>query len=684
MLKRYQVFISSTFEDLEPARQQVSMALLRANCFPAGMELFPAADTEQFEFIKEVIRESDYYVVISAGKYGSIHPETGLSYTEMEYDYAKSIGIPIIRLLHKDPFSLLLGNQIDQDPDKQKKLASFRNKMLDGSLVNFWSTHEELGLNVIVNLMNAQARFPAKGWVRTAEQAETVGINSFIEADGTIPGYERLEDLPIPLIRLTSKGLVKSFSQRASDLIGNDLKLNTHLSNFVEGTNQPFLDWFTDVANGKPAQKSEFFRLAQTDKEVFIKVTLNRIIKRDRVSLIAVLNDATELKSLEAEFVQSQKMQAIGQLAGGVAHDFNNLLTVISGHCDLLLLRHDQGDENYGDLVQINQNANRAAALVGQLLAFSRKQTLRPEALDLRDTLADLTHLLNRLVGEKVTLVLSHDPVLKSIRADKRQLEQVLMNLVVNARDAMPGGGEIKIDTKSVSLSEPLVRDRVSVPIGDYVTVQVSDNGTGIPENQLQRIFEPFFTTKSKGEGTGLGLSTAYGIIKQTGGYIFADSTLGSGTCFTMYFQVLEVQQSKMIPVSLVPWRDAPKKRDGTVLLVEHEPQVRGFASRVLRLRGCNVVEADSGEAALTILKDKNCTIDVIVTELILPGQDGPDWVRKALNLGKNFGVIFMSGYAEDSLAESWHEIPNSMFLPKPFSVDELTGKVNRLLSLAT
>ena len=203
-----------------------------------------------------------------------------------------------------------------------------------------------------------------------------------------------------------------------------------------------------------------------------------------------------------------------------MAHDFNNLLTAISGHCDLLLLRHDQGDADYSDLTQINQNANRAAALVGQLLAFSRKQNLRPEVLDMRDTLADLTHLLNRLVGEKATLTLSHDPVLEPIRADKRQLEQVLMNLVVNARDAMPSGGEIRILTECVTLEEPLTRDQVTLPLGQYVTIKVSDDGVGIPQDKLQKVFEPFFTTKRVGEGTGLGLSTAYGIIKQTGGYI--------------------------------------------------------------------------------------------------------------------------------------------------------------------
>uniref|UniRef100_UPI0037DA3995 nitrogen regulation protein NR(II) n=1 Tax=Tateyamaria pelophila TaxID=328415 RepID=UPI0037DA3995 len=329
--------------------------------------------------------------------------------------------------------------------------------------------------------------------------------------------WSSFEDLPVPLVRFSPDGHVRSFNRTGADLIGNTLTDGAHLSDLMEGLGRPVEDWLDETISGRAVQQSEFLRLKRADKEMFVQVALNRMSEDGETSIVAVLADATELKTLEAQFVQSQKMQAIGQLAGGVAHDFNNLLTAISGHCDLLLLRHDQGDVDYSDLIQINQNANRAAALVGQLLAFSRKQTLRPEELDLRDTMADLTHLLNRLVGEKVRLTLSHDPVLKAIRADKRQLEQVLMNLVVNARDAMPDGGEIQIETECITLSKPLERDRVSVPAGQYVCLRVIDQGMGIPSDKLQKIFEPFYTTKRTGEGTGLGLSTAYGIVKQTG-----------------------------------------------------------------------------------------------------------------------------------------------------------------------
>ncbi len=487
-------------------------------------------------------------------------------------------------------------------------------------------------------------------------------------------------NLPVPLLKVDPDGNVQAFNLMAANLIGLALDCDVHLSDFMEGLGRSITDWLKDTLAGRATQNSEFLRLKRMDKEVFVQVTLNRITEAGEPALIAVLNDATELKSLEAQFVQSQKMQAIGQLAGGVAHDFNNLLTAISGHCDLLLLRHDQGDPDFSDLVQINQNANRAAALVGQLLAFSRKQTLRPETLDMRDTLSDLTHLLNRLVGEKVTLTLTHDPVLPPIRADKRQLEQVLMNLVVNARDAMPAGGEIRIETQGTILNEPLQRDRVTVPAGEYVTVRVSDDGVGISSDKLQKVFEPFFTTKRTGEGTGLGLSTAYGIVKQTGGYIFVDSTVGAGTSFSLYLPVLEKQEEA--PVALPKDQAKPKGKhgDGVILLVEDEAPVRAFASRALRLRGYTVLEADSAETALKTLEDQSLNVDVFVTDVVMPGMDGPSWVREALKDRPEVRVVFVSGYAEDSFSETQMKIPNSVFLPKPFSLNDLTDTVHQQL----
>ncbi|MEM8577690.1 MAG: ATP-binding protein [Pseudomonadota bacterium] len=492
--------------------------------------------------------------------------------------------------------------------------------------------------------------------------------------------WNSFEDVPVPLLRVAPDGGVMAHNRSAADLVGAGLRENVPLSDLMEGLGRSITDWLSETLAGRAVQNTEFLRLKRSDKEVFVQVSLNRVSEGGNASIIAVLTDATELKTLEAQFVQSQKMQAIGQLAGGVAHDFNNLLTAISGHCDLLLLRHDQGDPDYSDLVQINQNANRAAALVGQLLAFSRKQTLRPETLDMRDTMSDLTHLLNRLVGERVTLTLTHDPVLQAIRADKRQLEQVMMNLVVNARDAMPGGGEIRIETECVTLDTAMERDRVSVPEGAYVAVRVIDEGCGIPRDKLQKVFEPFYTTKRTGEGTGLGLSTAYGIIKQTGGFIFVDSELGVGTTFTLMFPILEEQDLRLGAIDALPADVVPKNGDGVILLVEDEAPVRAFASRALRLRGYTVLEADSAESALRTLEDSELSVDLFVTDVVMPGKDGPTWVREALESRPDVRVVFVSGYAEDKMADAQEHIPNSVFLPKPFSLNDLTETVHRQL----
>lgn len=488
---------------------------------------------------------------------------------------------------------------------------------------------------------------------------------------------EVLDHLPVALLRIRRDGTLSMANRLARELLGHDDVIDMSFAELVEGLGRSVRDWVTDAAEGRGPLRAEVARAKMPLKDVFLQVSLSRVVENGEPSLVAVLNDATELKTLEAQFVQSQKMQAIGQLAGGVAHDFNNLLTAISGHCDLLLLRHDQGDPDYGDLVQINQNANRAASLVGQLLAFSRKQNLQPEILDMRETLSDLGHLLNRLVGERVSLSLTHDPELPAIRADKRQLEQVIMNLVVNARDAMPEGGTITVETQTRTLDEELHRDRATVPAGTYVVVSVSDQGTGIHPDKIGKIFEPFWTTKRPGEGTGLGLSTAYGIVKQSGGYIFVDSILGQGSSFTLYFPAYDrPEEAPRRALDQLP-REPAGKGEGVILLVEDEAPVRAFASRALRMRGYTVLEAENAEEALRVLEDIELKVDVFVTDVIMPGMDGPSWVRKALEMRPDVKVVFVSGYAEDSFDNEQALIPNSVFLPKPFSLNELTATVH-------
>jgi two-component system cell cycle sensor histidine kinase/response regulator CckA len=505
---------------------------------------------------------------------------------------------------------------------------------------------------------------------------------------------EILETLPLALARLTRKGDVLWANGSAKELLSLPnslpLPLGEHLRS-DEGTSVS--QWVKSFYRGKLKARSRIFTLDVDGQEQFVQMTLSPIVENGREILFAIFNDAAELKALEAQAVQGQKLQAIGQLAGGIAHDFNNLLTAISGHCDLLLLRHDHGDEDYADLIQINQNANRAAALVSQLLAFSRKQSMNPETLDLRDTLSDLTHLLNRLVGEKVNLVLTHEADLFRTRADKRKFEQVMMNLVVNARDAMPTGGEVRVSTMNMNLPTEIQRQRATIPAGKYVQVTIADDGVGIPVETLPSIFDPFFTTKKVGEGTGLGLSLVYGIVKQSGGFIFVESKVGVGTKFVL---MLPAEDASDLPADKAIAPPAPLQKltapqapsagpaageTGVVLLVEDEAPVRAFATRALRLKGLTVLDAASGEEALEILNDPTLHIDVFVTDVVMPGLDGPSWVRKAWVDRPDTRVIFVSGYTESALDGTDVENSNSIFLPKPFSLEQLTRTVRQQLA---
>lgn len=508
---------------------------------------------------------------------------------------------------------------------------------------------------------------------------------SFVSGQGAAdlaPDPMDYDRLPVAVLRLAGDGTILHANRAALPYCGGTVT-GQHVSKLLDGLGRPFDDWLAEALQSRQPLPPEVLRALKAGQDRFIQVSLHAE-DGDADRLIAVLSDARALKTLEAQFVQSQKMQAVGQLAGGIAHDFNNLLTAISGHCDLLMLRHDKGDPDYADLDQISQNANRAANLVSHLLAFSRKQTLKPQQLDLRDTLADLSHLLNRLVGEKITLDFRHDPRLDPVRADRGKIEQVIMNLVVNARDAMAQGGRIAIATQNAEFDKPQLHGRFAVPPGRYVRVTVADQGSGIAPDVLGKIFEPFFTTKRVGEGTGLGLSTAYGIVKQTGGYILCDSVLTEGTVFTIY---LPVHFSTETPAEEPVAAPAPVKMsarpDQHVLLVEDEDPVRAFASRALKLRGYHVIEASSGEQALSLLTDDRLKIDLFVSDVVMPGLDGVSWVRHALKDRPGTRVIFMSGYTEDVFEDGRNPIDGASFLQKPFSLTDLIAAVGEKLDCA-
>lgn len=393
--------------------------------------------------------------------------------------------------------------------------------------------------------------------------------------------------------------------------------------------------------------------------------------------------DLTEQKSLEAQFTQSQKMQAVGQLAGGVAHDFNNLLTAMIGFCDLLLLRHKAGDPSFGDIMQIKQNANRAANLVRQLLAFSRQQQLTPKILDITDTLSELSHLLRRLIGVNIEMELLHDPDLGPVKVDEGQLEQVLINLVVNARDAMDGRGSLRIETSNVTTTEDIKRGGDLQPPGDWVTISMSDTGCGISSDIQERIFEPFFTTKEIGSGTGLGLSTVYGIVRQTGGYIDLKSEVGEGTKFTIFlprYVPTEAEEKAEKLGDGKPTAERDLTGTSTILLVEDEDAVRAFSARALANKGYQVIEANSGENALEVLASHEGQLDLMVTDVIMPGIDGPELAREVLKDRPQLPIIFVSGFTEDRFKQEFGD--NAFFLPKPFTLQQLAETIKDVLDL--
>jgi len=467
--------------------------------------------------------------------------------------------------------------------------------------------------------------------------------------------------------------------------------------------------------------------------------------------VVAHLIDTTEQRNLERQFAQAQKIQAMGQLAGGVAHDFNNLLTAMIGFSDLLLQRHGPGDPSFADIMQIRQNANRAANLVRQLLAFSRRQPLQPRLLDVGAALSELSHLLRRLLGETIDLQLVHGRDVDTVRVDPGQFDQVIINLAVNARDAMPGGGTLTITTRLETLAESRDRGAESMPPGEYVVIEVRDTGKGIDAETLTRIFEPFFTTKNGsavGAGTGLGLSTVYGILRQTGGFIGVDSAVGQGSTFTIHLpravpvrppadpsetgrlaaalggtngrdvaaQGVEAgvdrhadrgadQTTRPLasPDGMAPpyagdirgrddrtrSRDAgdPELEDlsgaGTILLVEDEDAVRIFAARALRNKGYTVLEAQSGEGALDVLRDTQA-LTLLITDMVMPGMDGATLARLARVERPDLRVIMISGYSEDTARGDILDQPHIHFLPKPFSLKRLAEKVKQVLAAET
>jgi two-component system cell cycle sensor histidine kinase/response regulator CckA len=412
---------------------------------------------------------------------------------------------------------------------------------------------------------------------------------------------------------------------------------------------------------------------------------------RDAEAAIVYVLETTGQRTLENQVNQRVRMESVGQLAGGIAHDFNNVLSAIMMATDFLLSDHKPTDKSFNDIMQIRQNANRAASLVRQLLAFSRRQTLRPQVLDLGERLEDLRIMLSRLIGEKVALEVKHERDLWPVKADISQFEQVVVNLAVNARDAMPDGGRLMVRTANVAAADAVKPQYKGMPAADYVLVEISDTGTGIAPEIIDKIFDPFFSTKDVGKGTGLGLSTVYGIVKQTGGFIYPESEQGQGTTFRIFLP-RHVPAADDAPIPLAeapdiaaadPDQIAPASADltgqGTILLVEDEEGLRALNARGLASRGYTVLEAGNGVEALEVLNKHTGTIDLVVSDVMMPEMDGPTLAKELRGRNPDLKIIFVSGYAEDA----FEKIPSVQFafLAKPFTLKELVAAVKETMA---
>ena len=442
------------------------------------------------------------------------------------------------------------------------------------------------------------------------------------------------------------------------------------------------------LAGKASAQPLEAALTPTTVRRVYMSPMVEQATDREAAMLYIV--DATEQKALEVQYAQSSKMEAVGKLAGGIAHDFNNVLTAIIGYSDLLLQTHAMSDPAYKDIKNIQGSAYRAAGMVRQLLSFSRRQTLQAESLLLDEVINENTAMLRTSLGEKITLKIQPSRDLWYVKVDKGEFARVVLNLTVNARDAMPDGGVLTIKTRNVTERESQKLGREGMPVGEYVAVEVSDTGTGMPPDVLEKIFEPFFTTKGVGKGTGLGLSTVYGIVKQSGGFIYADSAPGKGTKFEVFLprfipDAEEEEQAQQALATASPVKDVAAKApdltgNGRVLLVEDEDVVRSFAVRALTRQGYEVLEASDGQEALDLVAANDGQIDIVVTDVVMPEMDGPTMFRELRKTNPSIKVIFVSGYPNEAFRETLGS-EDVAFLPKPFSLPQLAEKVKQELA---
>jgi PAS domain S-box-containing protein len=512
---------------------------------------------------------------------------------------------------------------------------------------------------------------------------------AFRETSHTL--HALIQASPLAVVDSDASGTVRVWNPAAVRLFGwTEAETIGHPNPLLSSEGNPELRAACNlVLHGERFSNTEIRGRARAGSEIFLAFSGAPLLDAQGgiASMMAIMTDITDAKKAEEalhrseeKLRQSMKMEAVGKLAGGVAHDFNNLLSVITGYSELLLTRTDDTNPVRREIEEIHKAGERAAALTQQLLAYSRRQVLKPKTLRMDEVAENLGKMLRRLIGEDIDFVTESQEDLWTVRADPNQVEQILMNLCVNARDAMPTGGKLVVSTENVMLEAPLVERELTIPPGRYATLRVADNGNGMDEEILSRIFEPFFTTKDQGKGTGLGLATVYGIVKQSGGYIRAVSAPGEGTTFSVYLPAAEGEEPETN-------EDRPEAEYGgpagkwTILLAEDEEMVRELAIEIFRGAGYTVLDAPNGAAALAICDRHEGCIDLLVTDLVMPGMNGIELARRVCDSRPGISVLFMSGYAEDARERLGDLDEGRTFLQKPITPTKLSRIVREIFS---
>lgn len=502
------------------------------------------------------------------------------------------------------------------------------------------------------------------------------------------------EKSPYGVIILDETLRISKYNQSITDIVGFKDLIMKSITSLLDGKNIPAFEHAIEKIKEKP----EFVEIVPSVKfrgsHKFFTIMLTRVqdFSGEGVGYIIRLSDITEQRQLEENFSHAQRMQTIGHLVGSVAHDFNNILTAISGFCDLLLLRHGIGDPSFFNIIQIKQSADRASKLVKRLLAFSRKQTLQLQSVSPIDLFSEFNPLIQRLIGSSIKFHQTIDPNIWNIEVDPVQMEQVLLNLVINAQHAINDEGEITIQAENFVYD---AKDKLSgftgpkgedkPPFGEYVKIMVSDNGCGIPHENLKKIFEPFFTTKNESTGTGFGLSTVYGILSQSNAWVYVKSQVDEGTTFLLMFKKTEAPKTAVREMnnkdqSLSENIAVDLSGKGKILLVEDEDAIRIFAKKVLTNKGYEVVDFSSAKLAYTEMADKLGDIDLVLTDVLMPDMSGPSLITKLQKIRPDIKVVFISGYAEEAFTAEYGENRNFNFIAKPFSLRQLLTKIKDVL----